>query len=150
MILLVHLIFGALIGQLISNPLLAITLAFLGHYFLDFLPHIEYNINRIKGEQWKKAVPEMTKIFIDFSLGILLIFLFSQNSLIIYVCAFFAILPDGLSVLNNHFPGKVLNLHRKFHLEKIHFLKDKKISVFWRIFTQLFVVATSIILLKVT
>ena len=160
MILLAHLIFGALIGQTIANPILAIILAFFGHYFLDLFPHVEYSIDKIRGQMWKKALPEILKIFLDFSFGILLVSMFSANLPIIYVCAFFAILPDGFTVLSNRFPNIVLKLHNKFHFEKIHWFKQtqpsheasarqEKISLFWRIFSQVFVVIISIILLKI-
>jgi len=77
MILLVHLLFGALIGQKILNPVLAIVLAFLSHYFLDFFPHIEYSIKNISEKRWKKSLPDFLKIFLDLAAGIILIFIFS-------------------------------------------------------------------------
>ena len=162
MILLVHLLFGAAVGSMVNNIPLAIILAFWSHYFLDLLPHAEYTVGSIKKNKLKKALPELLKILLDFSLGILLIFIFSKNYPVIYICAFFAILPDGFSVISNHFPnpdskaiadprwsrGKILAIHNKLHLEKIHFLKNKKISVFWRILSQVTVVIISLFLLK--
>lgn len=127
MILLVHMLLGSLIGQKIANPFLAIILAFLSHYMLDFIPHIEYKIKKVS-------------VILDFICGIVLIFLFSKNTFFIYLCAFFAILPDGFSVLNWFVKNKILNKHSKLHQEKLHFLRDKKISIFWRIFSQIFVV----------
>lgn len=129
MILLVHMLLGALIGQKIINPFWAVILAFLSHYFLDIFPHIEYPIENIKNKMWKKSAPDIFRVFLDFYAGIILILFFSSNSWQIYICAFFAILPDGLSLL----------WQSKFH-EKIHFLKHKKISVFWRILSQVAVV----------
>ena len=76
MILLAHLIFGAAIASKIHNPFLAVVLAFLSHYFLDFMPHTEYdikNIHLIKGKQWRKIYPEILKVLLDFLSGILLI-----------------------------------------------------------------------------
>jgi len=139
MILLVHLLFGAATGNLVKNPILAIILAFLGHYILDFLPHIEYSIENISKNQWRKALPDITRVTLDLCLGLLLIFLFSKNQPIIYVCAFFAILPDGLSLLNNITKIQLLKTHSDFHHEKLHFLKNKKISIFWRVSSQLIV-----------
>ena len=151
MILLVHLLFGAAIGSAIKNIPLTLILAFLSHYLLDVLPHIEYNIENIREKQWRQAMPDILRVTLDFCLGILLISLFSNPStgsgqLIIYICAFLAILPDGFTVLNYLAPNKILKIHNKLH-EKIHFLKDKKISNFWRIFSQVAVVIISIILL---
>jgi len=149
MILLVHLLFGAAIGSVINNIPLAIILAFLGHYFLDLFPHVEYDIESLSEKQWQKKLPAILKITLDLCSGVLLIFLFSKNHPIIYVCAFFGILPDGLTVLNNHFPNRILNAHNFFHSKKIHFLKDKKISNFWRITTQVIAFAISVVLLKI-
>jgi len=139
MILLVHLLLGALIGQKILNPFLAIILAFLSHYFLDLIPHVEYNIKNIKKKQWQVAYPEFLKVFLDFISGVFLIYIFSSNHFAIYACAFFAILPDGLSLF----------YRSNFHQEKIHFLKNKKISVAWRISSQVIAVIIFLILFKI-
>jgi len=151
MILLVHLLFGAAIGSAIKNIPLALILAFLSHYLLDVLPHTEYNIENIREKQWQKAMSDFLKILLDFCSGILLIALFvhpltSSGQLVIYVCAFLAILPDGFTILHSLIPIKILKIHHKIHIEKIHFLKHKKISNFWRIFSQIAVVIISIML----
>ena len=147
MILLVHLLFGAAIGSAVKNIYLAVILAFLGHYFLDLIPHIDYPIENIKEKQWSRALPQIVLVALDFFAGIWLIFLFSKNQPIIYICALFALLPDGVTVLNFLMPNKTLQPFQKFH-QKIHFLKDKKISNFWRIFTQVIIVIISMILLN--
>ena len=149
MILLVHLLFGALIGSLVKNTVIAIILAFLSHYFLDVLPHIEYNIEKIREKQWRNKLSAILKVFLDLSLGLLLISIFSKNQPIIYICAFFAILPDGFTILNILIPNKILKAHGKFHSEIIHFLRYKKISNFWRFSSQILVTAISIALLKI-
>ena len=149
MILFVHLLFGAAIGSIIKNPFLAIILAFLGHYLLDLIPHIEYPIPNIENKQWKKSLPDFIKVFLDIALGLLAIFLLSKNQPIIYVCAFFGVLPDGLSLLGSAFPNKIAKMHEYFHWDKIHFLKDKKISRFWRVFSQILVAVISVYCLKV-
>ena len=148
MILLVHLLFGAAIASYIKNPALAVVLAFLSHYFLDFFPHIEYGIENIERKQWKTAMSQIFKVLLDFCSGVLLIFLFSNNHPIVYICAFFAILPDGLTFLGYFSKNKFSELHKKFHQKKIHFFKNKKISNFWRVSTQFLAVIISIILLK--
>jgi hypothetical protein len=147
MILIAHLLLGAAIGQKISNPFLAVILAIMSHYFLDIFPHTEYPIENIRNNQWRKALPDILSVILDFFLGVVLIFLFSKNNPIIYICGFFAIMPDGLTVLNSFFQNKILQAHNKFH-EKIHFLKHKKISNFWRIACQLIAVLISVILLR--
>ena len=147
MILLVHMLFGAAIGVLVKNIPLAIIIAFLSHYFLDLFPHIEYNIQNIKEKQWRKAVPQILKVFLDFGLGIILILFFSNNKLIILIYGFFAVLPDGLAFINHIIQNKILKIHDELHGEKIHFLKYKKISIFWRLLSQIIVVIISIITL---
>jgi hypothetical protein len=139
MILLAHLLFGAGIGNIIQNMPMAILLAFLSHYLLDSIPHAEYNIENIKNKQWQKAFSDFLKIFFDFCISIIFIAVFSDNQPAIYICAFFAILPDGLSLL----------FRDNFHKEKIHFLKYKKIPLFWRILSQILIVIISIILLRI-
>ena len=152
MILLVHMIFGAAIGFAVKSVPIAIILAILSHYFLDTLPHIEYDVGNIKAGNWQRAVPNILKVTLDFCAGILLISLFSNppagGQPIIYICAFLAILPDGFTILNYLFPNKISDAHDKFH-EKLHFLKHKKISSFWRISAQAFIVIVSIILLRI-
>lgn len=144
MILLVHLLFGAAVGSTIKNVPLAVILAFLSHYFLDLFPHIEYNIENIG----KKQCPAILKILLDFLLGVLFISVFSKNQYIIYICAISAILPDGLTVLGRIIPGKVLAVHNKIHTGKIHFLKYKKISNFWRVSSQVAAAVIALTLLK--
>ena len=146
-------LFGAGIGASINNIPLAIILALLGHYFLDLFPHIEYldgvenSIKKLKTDAWKKSIKNAIKVFLDFCLGILAIFLFSKNQPIIYVCAIMAIIPDGLTVIYSLFPNRPLAVHHKIHGEKIHFLRHKKIPKIWRIATQVGAVALSIVLL---
>lgn len=140
---------GALIGQKIYSPALAIILALLSHYFLDLIPHIEYPIENIVKKQWKKAAPDIFRVLLDFTLGILIIFSFSRNQPIIYICALFAILPDGLSILSLIVKTRVLEKHNKLHQEKIHFLKYKKISIFWRVLSQVILVIVLITLFKI-
>jgi len=148
MILLVHMLFGASIGLIFQNTPLAFFLAFLSHYLLDIFPHIEYPIYNIQNKNWKKSFYDFLKVFLDFLIGILLIFLFSNNKLIVYICALFAILPDGLTLIHSLSP-KILNWHHKIHAETIHYLtKQKNFPVFWKIFTQVITVIISIILLQ--
>jgi len=140
-------LFGAVFGLIIKDPFWAIIIAFLSHYFLDLFPHIEYSIPNIVSKNWKKSLPDFLKVFLDFLLGVLFISLLSKNSLIIYICAFTAILPDGLTLLSSIFPN-FLKRHHKIHTEYIHyFTKQKNFPVYGKIFTQIIVVFTSVILL---
>lgn len=143
MILFCHILLGAAIGQEISNPWLAVPLALLSHYVLDVVPHIEYPIKNIEQKNWKKSLPDFIKVFFDISLAFLLIFLFSNNHPVVYMCAFAAALPDALTLLSMLFPNNILRLHDAWH-HKIHFLKHKKISTEWRIFSQVAIAIFSI------
>ena len=155
MILLVHMLFGAALGSLTNNIFLALLLAFLGHYFLDLFPHIEYldsvegSIQKIRATTLKNFLPDMLKVLLDFCLGLLLIFLFSKNQPLLYLYALVAIVPDGLTVASKLFPNRILTFHDKIHTRHIHYLtKQKKFSKFWKVFTQVLAVAISVALLR--
>ena len=143
MILLVHMLFGAAIGSTVNNFYLAVILAFLGHYFLDTFPHVEY-LDSVESSIQKKSGHDVMKVLLDFLIGIFIIFLFSKNHPIIYICALIAIIPDGLTVISKLFPNKLSLLH-----DKIHYLtKQKNFPKFWKITMQVLAVIISIIFLK--
>lgn len=144
MILLPHLLAGAATGKLINGIPLALILAFLSHFVLDFLPHKEYSITNLKEKNWRAAYLEIIKVGLDFFSGLFLIFLFSDGRPIIFFCAFIAIIPDGLSL----FKLKLLKSIDNFHQNKVHLLKNKKFSGFWRIYTQILIAVVSLIILK--
>ncbi len=162
MILFVHMLFGAAVGSSMKYIPLAIIMAFLSHYFLDFIPHIDYDVRTKKGKYLYGRLPAITKVFFDMCLGFLLIFIFSKSTLptgkqtIIYLYAIIAIIPDSLTVLSGIFPNKILKAHTHIHTQKVHFLKEdpsagsgqEKISRFWRIFSQIATVIISIILIR--
>lgn len=147
MILFVHLLSGAAIASLIKNPALAVILAFLSHYVLDFIPHNEYSINNLFNKNWRQSFPVFLKIMLDFASGIILILIFSQRTTIIFIAAFFAILPDGFSVINERY--KIFKWHYELHRKKIHYFKNKKIPAFWRIFSQLAIAFASVVILLI-
>jgi len=148
MILLVHMVFGAAIGASIKNISLAIILAFLGHYFLDIFPHIEYSVDNIRNKNWRKSMPDALKVVLDFFTGILIISIFSNSQPVIYFCALVALIPDAFTVISSVLPNKILSLHDEIHNKKVHYFKYKKIPKFWRITTQVIATIISIILLK--
>jgi uncharacterized membrane protein HdeD (DUF308 family) len=147
MILLIHLLVGVVISSKIEYFWVALFLAFLSHYLLDLIPHIEYNIENIKNNQWQKSSPDFLKIILDLSLGLLIIFLLSNNSFKTYACALVSIIPDGLTFLEYLLPNVFLKKHSRFHREIIHILKNKKISNSWRFSTQIIVGVISIYIL---
>jgi len=143
-------IFGVAVASLIKSPYLAIILALLSHYFLDLFPHIEYPVDNLKKihKNFKQALPEFFYLIIDLVSGFLFIFLFTDKSFIYFTYASISIIPDFLTVLSAIMPNKILKIHDLFHRKYIHFLRDKKINIFWRIFVQILVIVISIIILK--
>jgi len=137
MVLACHLLYGAALASKINHPLVLV-LAFLGHYFLDLFPHQEYSVENINQRRWRKSFFDFLKIGIDLLAGVLLVFIFIEGNLLVYSSLFLAVLGDGLILINLIFPNKFLAIHDSFH-QKIHFLKDKKISPLLRILTQILV-----------
>ncbi len=148
MILTPHLLLGAAIASKIPNIYLAAFLSFTSHYLLDLIPHVEYSVENIKNKRWHRALPDFTKVFIDFSFSVLLILLLSDGQLNILIIALFSIVPDGFELLRLFFSNKLSDTRNNMH-QKVHFLKDKKISNFWRVLSQILIVVISIFLLRV-
>lgn len=151
MILTPHLIIGAVIAAKISYWPLAIVLAFLSHYFLDFLPHAEYLIKNIKAKRWKKSGPDFLKLMLDLIIGSIFVILIHQitgkNYLILFTAALSAILPDILTVLSWMFTNNII-LKKHFNLhQKIHFPRNKKLPCCWGILTQIAVIIFGFFLL---
>lgn len=156
MILLVHMIFGAAVGyraySLTNSIWVATLFALLGHYFLDVFPHVEYlksteeSVKKIKKSP-KEYLPDALKVCIDLFLGLMLIFAIKDQPMI-YFYAIMGIIPDGFTVINSLISNNILKKHQYFHGEVIHFLKYKKISIFWRILTQAVAALISIYLLQ--
>lgn len=148
MILTAHLLTGAALATKIKIVPLAFILAFLSHYFLDFLPHKEYSIKNIFERRWRKSFFDFLKVTLDISFGILLVFILAKNLSLALAGGFLAILVDGFTLLFLIFPkSKILEKHYSFHIEKIHFFKKKKISLFWEIFSQVIIIFIAIFLL---
>ena len=132
MLLTPHILAGAAIATKVHNPVFALILAFLSHYFLDLPPQTEYSVENIKEKRWRKSVLDFSKVFMDISLGVLLIFSFSENTFLIYAVAFLAILPDGFTLLAVIFhKNKVLKMHWRFHRKLNALSENKKISPFY-------------------
>ncbi|MBI2450187.1 MAG: hypothetical protein HYV47_01470 [Candidatus Nealsonbacteria bacterium] len=150
MILSAHLLAGAVIASKISNPILALPLALLSHYFLDLLPQTEYSISNIKAKRWSKSLLDWSKVFLDISFGILLIYLFSDKSPLIFIGAIPAIIPDGMTLVYILFPGKkLIKLHHKFHqtVNNVYDTETKRKPALWGIFMQIIIALIAIFLL---
>lgn len=170
MILFCHLLVGAAIAVKIQILPLALIFAFLSHYVLDFIPHWEYSVDNIFKKQWKKAKFDFLKVVLDFGAGILLIVFINHISPICHIgyispikpvglinpvllaCAFFAIIPDGLTLLSLLLPNKILSAHDKFHRDLVHYHKkisfrENKIFFVLGILTQILVSVIAIFFL---
>lgn len=145
-------LFGAALGVAIKTPYIAIIAAYLGHYFLDLFPHVEYfesvesAISKLKTKRQKKVF-DISKVLLDFSFGLLIIFFMQNHNFIAVICGLVALIPDGLTVIYHLFPNQLLKEHQYFHSKVVHFLKHKKISVVWRIFTQVMAAVVSMAIL---
>lgn len=158
MILSVHMIFGAALGAIVKNPIMAILAALISHYCLDFIPHRDYSIKNLEEKNWKKAISDILKIILDLATGLTVIFLLARDRPVIYVSALAALIPDGLTLLKYLYPIAIFSSHDDFH-QKIQFLTTNlpqqqtdvlhgKISLSWRIAIQLALIIISIIALN--
>ncbi len=153
MILSVHLLVGAAIATRIQNPIWGLPLAFLSHFFLDFLPHREYTTlpRDLRKERWKATPTTILKIIIDFSIGVSILLILSKNKILALSGGFLAILPDFDSVILL-FPSLLkippMRLFFSFHSKPLHFLSNKKISLFWKIFSQIAIFFIAVCFLK--
>ncbi len=161
MILTVHFLSGAAIASKFQNPILGFLFAFLSHFALDFLPHQEYSFENIAEKRWRKAKFDFLKVFLDLIFGIIFVlFLYLlkdsvslKQAIAIFMGGFFAILPDGFSLLYFLFPKiKPLKTFYIFH-RKIHdfknpaLLKESRVSIFFKILLQPAIAILSILFL---
>lgn len=146
MILAIHLLTGAAIVLKIKFLPLALLLAFLSHYLLDSLPHWEYSIENIKERKWKNSFREFLKIALDLSLGVFLVFLFSEKFSLALLGGLTATLADSFTFLSLIFSHRLLEIGEVFH-QKFHFPKNKKISPLWGILAQIIIIFLAILFL---
>ena len=127
-----HAITGALIGLAVSNPALAVPLAFISHFALDAIPHYDspgYELERIGSTRFRK------QLSIDASLCFLLVVVLAlrrpEHWLVVAFSAFMATFPDLLwlpKFLHVRTTGKLLpnnNFFWKFH-DKIQWRTGSK------------------------
>jgi len=146
MLLIVHLLAGAAIASEIKTVPLALLLAFLSHFVLDSIPHWEYSIENIESKKWVKSLPDFFKVAMDFSAGLMIILLYTRNSIII-AGALFAASNDGLAFLNLIFENKFLKAGYGFH-KKLHYLNNsKKVPLYLRIICEVIVGTIMVLIL---
>jgi hypothetical protein len=146
MILTVHLLTGAALASKIQPTPLALLLALASHYFLDFLPHWDYDVENLKAKKWSRVGPALLKISLDLLFGLLIILILAKNPILALTGGFLAVLPDGLVLLNIIFPNSFLNFLGNLH-RKIHFFKYKNIPLFWGILSYFAIFLLSALLL---
>lgn len=148
MILTAHILTGAAVAVKIQPVSLGLTLAFLSHFLLDFLFHREYKIDYLKTKEWRKAFFDFFKVFLDIFLGFFIVFILSKNIPVALLGGFFAILPDGLTLLFLIFPKiKILEKFHDFHCKKTHYFRDKKIPFSLEILSQILAIFIAVFFL---
>jgi hypothetical protein len=142
-----HILMGAAIAEKTHNPFLGLFFAFLSHFILDVIPHAEYLTSSEKSQN--KSSGKFLKIFFDGFFALIIILFFSQNKILALAGGFFGGLPDALSFLTSFYPKNIISKkYNTFHIKKLHFLANKKIPLFWRIFSQIFIFFISLYFLS--
>lgn len=153
MILICHLLAGAAIATKVRNPFLGLPLAFLSHYVLDFIPHEEYEISpkRSIDGKIKNWTPLFLKIGADFLIGVLILLIISKNKILALSGGFLGILGDFDNVVSL-FPSlrkiKFLSSHTNFHAKYLYYFANKKIPLWVKILSQVFVILITIYFLR--
>ncbi|MBI4812750.1 hypothetical protein HY798_04960 [Candidatus Falkowbacteria bacterium] len=161
MILIPHILLGALIGLIIPRQYwLVFIIAFASHFLLDAIPHYEYTIqlirDRLKERKGvlnifggKEAFLVLGKIATDFLLGMLIVISlvwFSPAKQYALVGALSAALPDGLLTLYWVTKTPLLEKLARFH-RFVHPKNNKNTPLLWGISTQLIVGLIAIFLI---
>lgn len=152
MIITCHLLAGAAIVTKIHNPLLSLPLAFISHYFLDFIPHIEYEPSPKRSVNGKiNWVSFFLKIGLDFLIGTLIILIISKNKILPLAGGLLGILGDFDNIIFLFpalFKNKILKSYADFFKNKLHPPENKKIPFGVKILTQVIVALVAIYFLK--
>lgn len=152
MIITCHLLAGAAIVTKIHNPFLSLPLAFLSHYILDFIPHTEYETSPRRSINGKiNWIPFLSKIGVDFLIGILILLIISKNKILAPIGGFLGILGDFDNVIFL-FPSlsknKFLKSCTDFYKNRLHPPENKKIPLWVKISTQIAVMLIAIYFLQ--
>ncbi|HUT96413.1 MAG TPA: hypothetical protein VMW82_02510 [Candidatus Paceibacterota bacterium] len=141
MILLPHIITGAVIGAKTQNFGLIIILGFLIHFIMDRIPHWDYSIKGVqdfrKTRNFKKLIITLIKIGIDGLIGLLIVFLtlwqkeqLNFNYLLFVLFGIFvSVLPDIIFAFFILFmPTHLLKNYLDFHYKYLHLKKEGGIT----------------------
>ncbi len=159
-----HAVVGASVAGIASqNPILAIIFAFLSHYLLDAFPHGHYKVLSHKKHKENPLSDDMvygnqflidiSKIGLDFALGIGLSFLFFKTAsqttnFIILAGALAGVLPDALQFVYWKIRSEPFIFLQKFHIAN-HSEKNFNDNRFKMVFTELFIITLAIAFSKI-
>lgn len=139
-----HAIVGAAIATQVTNPLLALPLAFLSHYVCDKLPHWDVMTDDKKPKKLV-IIESAIDVFLSVFLVWLIFFYFLKftDPILIFAGAFMAQLPDWFEVPYNVFKIKLPIIYNKHRIqERVHDIWfDSRMSAPWGMVPQAVVCA---------
>ena len=100
---------------------------------------------------WKKPLHTFLMITCDLLAGFLIVYLLSGNKLLALAGGLAAIAPDfinGLYIFPRLTGTKLFKLERFIHADAAHFWDNKKIPLFWRIFSQALALSIAVFFLQ--
>jgi hypothetical protein len=153
MLLTPHTIVGIAIATNVSNPYLAVILAFLSHFLGDKVPHWDFYSNTKREERtvgWR-PLAVMGDLAVGVAVGVAFTCYFlwvknnPQTALTVFICGIASVLPDALSSLS--IVGGKENKFLKI-LNKVQSKMQFQAPLPWGIITQILVVLISLIFIK--
>ncbi|MFH1611981.1 MAG: hypothetical protein ABH887_01825 [bacterium] len=146
MILIPHILTGAVISKKTNKLWLAFIFGWLSHYILDAIPHWEYLQNMIE-----IIMPiNMVKIVIDLGLGLLIVWMLTRSfskrkKLLVFTGAIAAILPDMVQSAVFFFKLNFLNPISVFH-STVH--SNIELSFWWHLPVLILICVTSCVIIR--
>ncbi len=133
MMLLSHVLAGAVIGVKVESPIAIALTGFLSHFILDFIPHWNFaRPRKIHFNEFFRIWPDLIASTLIYAVFLLV---FANQWKLITLGVFSAILPDLLSLLDNTKLAKTTfkwfyNLHERVQHE-IHIVPGIAVQVFF-------------------
>lgn len=144
-----HALFGGVIALIVKEPVLALPLAFLSHFLVDYIPHYSMNDKYLFKRRFN------IYLFFDTLICVIMATLavvYLENGLLVAVCMFLATSPDFMwayhKLYREHYRGlksnfgPIARFHKRIQATSHfrHARRGKIIESIW------FIVMTSIIL----
>ncbi|MCH7492016.1 hypothetical protein IID19_00280 [Patescibacteria group bacterium] len=96
MLLVTHVLTGAVIGQKISDPIVLTLLALGSHFLLDWIPHWSYNVPKTNSlREFVKLLPDILPSILIY---VVFIFSYPDQWVLITLGVTMAILPDFITL----------------------------------------------------